>query len=158
MSEQSFISHSPLLPIIALPPAPSPPPTPPTPCVEKLSSMKLVPGVKKVGDLWGRGLQWQPHPLCITQQWLLASMVAQAFPASFPHCGATYSDPFTLSLHSQQLSPPWVCSPNPTFQHQTPLCTWRHTSQPEECRPTAQNMRANLTLSCLPQTGCCIPL
>ena len=47
------------------------------------------------------------------QQWCLASMVAQASSANFPSCGAPYSCPFRLSLHSQQLSPPWVCLANP---------------------------------------------
>ena len=38
----------------------------------------------------------------------------------FPSCGAPYSHHFRLPCHSQQLPLPWVCSPNPTFQHPDP--------------------------------------
>ena len=79
----------------------------------------LVPTEAKAG-VWGRGLQWWPCPLHITEQWHPASMVAQAPSTHFSSCGAPYCCPFRLSLHSQQLLPPWVCSPNPTFQHPTP--------------------------------------
>ena len=34
-----------------------------------------------------------------------------------------------LSLHSQQLSPPWVHTPTPTFQHPAPFCIRRHITQ-----------------------------
>ena len=50
-SKQSFICRSPSL---ALPPEPSPHP----PSVEKLSSTKLVPGAKKVGDHWSMLAMW----------------------------------------------------------------------------------------------------
>ena len=63
-----------------------------------------------------------------------------------------------MLLHSQQLSPPWVCSPNPTFQHPALLCTRRHTAQAGVCRGAVQTMSTVLTLSCLPQTSCCVPL
>ena len=36
--------------------------------------------------------------------------------------------PLRLSLRSQQLSSPWVCSPNPMLQHPTPLCASRRDS------------------------------
>ena len=108
---------------------------------------------------WGRWLQLWPQSLHITHQWLLASMVVQAFSANISSGGAPYSCPFRLSLHSQQLSRPWVCPPNPTSQHPAPLHTSRHTRRHTRvCRASAQTMCADFTLSCLPQTGCCIPL
>ena len=78
---------------------------------------------------WGRELQWWPCPLRATQQWCLASMVAQTSSTNLPGCGSPHSLPFRLSPHSQQLSPPWVHSPNSTFQHLAPLCTRRHLTQ-----------------------------
>lgn len=75
-----------------------------------------------------------------------------------PSCGSPYSCLFRLSFHSQQLSPPWVHAPNPTFQHTGPLHNKRHTIQTAVHRTEAQTTGAVLTLSCLPQTICCIPL
>ena len=87
----------------------------------------LVP--MDAGDsTWGRGLQWRPHPLYTTQQWHPASVEAWASSTHIPSCGAPSSHPFRLSLHSQQLFPPWVCSPNPTFQRPAPIHTSRHVS------------------------------
>ena len=48
-------------PSLALPPEP-----PPTPSVEKLSSMKPVPGAKKVGDRW-----LKQQKLIVSQLWRL---------------------------------------------------------------------------------------
>ena len=47
-------------------------------------------------------------------------MAAWASSTNIPSCGAPYSHPFTMSLNSQQLSPSWVHSPNPMFQHPSP--------------------------------------
>ena len=83
-------------------------------------------------------------------------MVFQAFSSNFPTCGAPNSCPFRLSFHSQQLSPPWVHAPNPTFQHPAPLHNRRHTTQAGVCRVVTQTKCTFLTLSCLPQTIHCI--
>ena len=66
--------------------------------------------------------------------------------------------PPRLSFHSQQLSPPWVRAPNPTFQHPAALHNRQLTTQAGMHRAVAQNMCALLPLSCLPQTICCILL
>ena len=94
---------------------------------------------------WGRGLQWWPHPLHTNQQWCLVSIVPQASSENFPGCGVPSSCSFRLSLHSQQLSPPWVCSPKPTSRHPAPLCTRRHTTQAGVHRAAAQTMHTVLT-------------
>ena len=104
-------------------------------------------------------------PLVCHQQWQLASMVSQAFSVNFPICGAPYSCPFGLSFHSQELSPPWVHVPNPTFQHQDPFHNRRLTTQAEMFRAVVQTMQAVLTFF-LPSTGhplhspltCCVLL
>ena len=66
--------------------------------------------------------------------------------------------PFRLSLHSQQLSLPWVHSPYPAFQLPGPHSTRGHMTHAAVCRVAARTMSTVLTLSCLPQTGYCIPL
>ena len=71
-----------------------------------------------------------------------------------PSCWSPYSCLFGLSFHSQQLSPPWVHAPNPTFQHTGPL----HAIQTAAHRTEAQATGAVLALSCLPQTIRRIPL
>ena len=106
----------------------------------------------------GRELQWRSHPLHATQQWHLVSIMLLDSSENFPGCEAPYSCPFRLSLHSQQLSPPWIHSPNCTFQHPASLNPWRHTTQAGVCRAVAWAMHTVLTLSCLPQTSCCISL
>ena len=70
-------------------------------------------------------------------------MVSWAFSANFPSRGAPYSCPFRLSFYSQQVSPPWVHAPNPTFQHPAPLCNRRHTTQPGVRRVVAQTMHSS---------------
>ena len=50
-------------------------------------------------------------------------MVSWAFSANFPSCGAPYFCPFRLSFHSQQLCPPCVHAPNPTFGAKPPSKT-----------------------------------
>ena len=54
-------------------------------------------------------------PLLVTQQWCFASVAVWASSTSISGCGAPQSCPYRLSPHSQQQSPPQVCSPNPTF-------------------------------------------
>ena len=78
----------------------------------------------------------------------------------------TYSCIFRLSFHSQQLSFPWICAANHTFQHPAFLHNRRHTTQAGVCRAVAQTVHSVyfvlfslynlLTLSCFPQTVCCI--
>ena len=78
----------------------------------------------------------------------------------------TYSCNFRLSFHSQQLSFPWICAANHTFQHPAFLHNRRHTTQAGVCRAVAQTVHSVyfvlfslynlLTLSCFPQTVCCI--
>ena len=50
--------------------------------------------------------------------------------------------------------PPWVCSPNPMFQHTAPVPTSGHPSQAGVHRAVARTICVGLTLSCLPQTCC----
>ena len=114
----------------------------------------LVPAEVGVST-WGRGLHWLPRPLHTPQQWHPASVVAWASSTSFPSCGAPYFCPFRQSLHSQHLSPLWVCSPNATCQHPAPLCTRRCPTQAGVSRAVAQTICVGLTLSRLPQTGRC---
>ena len=64
---------------------------------------------------WGSELQWQPCPLCATQQWHLISKADYASSRSIPGCGAPHSHPLRRSLCSQQQSSPWIRSPNPTL-------------------------------------------
>ena len=67
--------------------------------------------------------------------------------SSLPTSQAASSQPTAVS--------PWVCSPNPTFQPPAPMCTGGHMSQAVACRAVAQTICVGLSLSCLPQTGCC---
>ena len=103
----------------------------------------------------GREAEMAALPLCITQQWCFASMVVQVSSTSMLSCGFSYSHPLRLSPCSQQQSSPQVCSPEPMFQHPAPVHTSRHTSQAGACRAVARTICVGLTLSCLPQTGCC---
>ena len=66
-----------------------------------------------------------------------------------------HSHPLSLSPHGQQQSPPRVCSLNPMFQPPAPMCTSRRLSQAGPRRAVARTTFIGLTLSCLPQTGCC---
>ena len=104
---------------------------------------------------WEEGLQWQPHPLCIIQQWHLTSMALQAFCVSISGWRATLPHPLWLSPHSQQQSFPEVCSSDPMVQHQCFVCTG---SQPHVSGWGTQSCGSNLCRfhSVLPpQTGCC---
>ena len=92
---------------------------------------------------------------CVTQQWCPVYMLAQASSRNIPSCGAPYSCPFRLFLHSQQTSPLWVLSPNPTFQQSAPLPTSRHMTQAGVHSVVVRTSRVGLTLCCLSLTGCC---
>ena len=107
---------------------------------------------------WRRGLQWRPYPLCATQQWRLASMVAWAFLQTFPVVERLTPIPSGCLFTANSWSPPSVHSPNPTFQHPAPLLTRRHATQAGVSRAVAQTICLSLTLSCFPETCCYIPL
>lgn len=101
----------------------------------------------------GKGTEMAVPILWVTQQWCPASLAAQASSMNVPNCGAPYSHPCGLSLHSQQLSPPCVHYPNPTFQHPALLHIHRHTAQAGACRAAERNIRVGLNLSYLSQTS-----
>ena len=107
---------------------------------------------------WGRSLQWWSCPLCVIEQWHLASMVAWLSSAKFSSCGAPHSLPFRMSPHSK-----WY--PLPEFSLQGPLFNTQALSIPGdsqlrlECTGRASQTKCiSPTLFCLPQTGCSIPL
>jgi len=60
-------------------------------------------------------LWWWLHPLCVTQQYHLASMGAWLSPTGISH-HSLLSHPFNPSLHSQQQTSPWDCSIIPKLQ------------------------------------------
>ena len=74
----------------------------------------------------GERLQCWLQPLCITQQWCLASVAVWVSSTSIPGCRFSPSHPLRLSPCSQQQSSLRVCSPNPTFQLSAPVCTGTH--------------------------------
>lgn len=85
-----------------------------------------------------KGLAMVALPFVRHSTMALAPMVTQA---SSPRLSSLWSSLLQeMLLHSQQLSPPWVCSPNPTFQHPALLCTRRHTTQAGVCRGAARTM------------------
>ena len=86
------------------------------------------------------------------------TMMPCYFSTELPSHGAPCSCPFRLSFHSQELSSPWVCTPNPSFQHPAPLCNRRLMIQTGMHRAAVLIMPAVLTLPGLPQTVCCILL
>ena len=94
--------------------------------------------------------QWQPCPLCVTQQWHLAFMTVWASSLSIPDCRTPYSHPLRLSPHSQLQCPSWSCSPVSTFQPPAPMCTGGPLSQAGTSRSVAWAICVVLTLSCLP--------
>ena len=106
----------------------------------------------------GKGTEMAVPILWVTQQWCPASLAAQASSMNVPNCGAPYSHPCGLSVHSQQLSPPCVHSPNPTFQHPALLHIHRHTAQAGACRAAERNIRVGLNLSYLSQTSSVLSL
>ena len=55
------------------------------------------------------------HPLCMTQQYRLASMAAQLSSTSISHHNLLPHIP-SISLHSQQQPSPWDCSTIPKLQ------------------------------------------
>ena len=114
----------------------------------------LVP-MEAGASTWAERLQWWLHPLHVTEQWHFASMAVWASSMSIPSCRAPHSCPLRLSPHSKQQSLPCICSPNPMFQHPTPVHNGGHLSQAGACRAVAQTICVGLTLSCLPQAGCC---
>ena len=85
-----------------------------------------------------KGLAMVALPFVRHSTMALAPMVTQA---SSPRLSSLWSSLLQeMLLHSQQLSPPRVCSPNPTFQHPALLCTRRHTTQAGVCRGAARTM------------------
>lgn len=85
-----------------------------------------------------KGLAMVALPFVRHSTMALAPMVTQA---SSPRLSSLWSSLLQeMLLHSQQLSLPWVCSPNPTFQHPALLCTRRHTTQAGVCRGAARTM------------------
>ena len=113
----------------------------------------LTPG-RAGGQCVGKEtLQWQLHPLCITQQWHLASMAVWVSSTSILSCRFPPSHLHRLSPHSQQQSSARVCSPIPMFQLSAPVWTSGHASQSGACRAVARTIRVGLTLSSLPQTS-----
>ena len=83
-------------------------------------------------------------------------MAVWASSMSIPSCGAPFSCPLILSPQGQEQSSPWICSPNPTFQHPIPISTDKYIFQARSHRSVAWTICVCLTLSsCLPQTSCC---
>ena len=60
-------------------------------------------------------LWWWRHPLCMTQQYSLASVAAWLSSTGISHQSPP-SHPLDLSLHSQQQPSPWNCSTVPQLQ------------------------------------------
>ena len=111
----------------------------------------LAPGRAGAQHVGRERLQWQLHPLCITQQRHLASVAVWVSSTSIPGCGFPPTCPLRLSPRSQQQSSLQVCSPVPTFQLSAPMCTDGHMSQSGTWRAVARTIC--IGLSCLPQTG-----
>ena len=138
-------------------------------CVLSSSGIPCLVPTEAGADVWGERLQWQPCPLCSTQQWPLASKAACASFRSIPGCRAPHAYPFrlsscswaplshplSLSSYSQQQSSPWVHSPNSMLQYPIPISSGGCTSQAGACRAVALTIGASLTLSCPTQTSCC---
>ena len=103
---------------------------------------------------WKRALQWWLCPLCATQQWHLLLWWPRLLPLDFPVCGAPYSRRccFTATAVPSLglLSKPHFPAPSPALYQETHNSGWgvRGSSTDHE----------HSSLSCRPQTSCCVPL
>ena len=122
---------------------------------EESHSGESLPSAQRGRDEhMGRETEWKPCPLHITQQSCFVPSVILVSSTKISGCRIHHSHPLGLSPCSQQQSSPWVCSPNPTFEHPAPVHINRYMSQAGTCRAMAWTICVCLILLRLPQTSC----
>ena len=103
---------------------------------------------------WKRALQWWLCPLCATQQWHLLLWWPRLLPLDFPVCGAPYSRRccFTATAVPSLglLSKPHFPAPSPALYQETHNSGWSVQGSSTD--------HEHSSLSCRPQTSCCVPL
>ena len=88
--------------------------------VSLLKQVSLPVPVKSGTSWWVKRLQWWPCPLNASQQWHIASRVAQASSTNSLSCGSPHSHPFRLSLQLSFRTPTALLSLGLLFKSHFP--------------------------------------